>query len=501
MKQVTRLSQRLSNVFFVPIMMFFLFGAVKCSQPAAQSVQTPLAMAAQTTAQGPVAPVVSDQPFIAVAKQAKAAVVNISSVKKRGAERFEMPFFDDPFFRRFFGEEFEPRSPQPREYQEQGMGSGVIVTPTGYIVTNNHVVEGADELTVSLPDKRTFTAKVIGTDPKTDVAVVKIEASNLPVLPWGDASQLQVGEMVLAVGNPFGLNQTVTMGIISAVGRANVGIVDYEDFIQTDAAINPGNSGGALVNLKGELIGINSAIFSRSGGFMGIGFAIPSDMAKSVMDSLIKHGKVVRGWLGVSIQEVTQDLAKEFGAASTAGALVGDIVEDGPAAKAKLQRGDILTAYNGTPVRDPGHLRALVAETAPGTNVTVSVFRDKRVQDLRVTIGEVPTELTTAGRGPGGRKGEHILAGVTVENASKQSDRFGRSKIRSGVIVTAIEADSAAERAGLRLGDVIREINRKPVKDVQDFERLTAQLKPKASVLLLLHRKNATIFLSISPGG
>jgi serine protease Do len=219
---------------------------------------------------------ISAQPFVAIAAQARASVVNISSVKKTKTKSDPFPSpFEDPFFRRFFGEEFERRMPAPREFREKGLGSGVIVTSDGYIVTNNHVVEGADELTVSLPDKRTFKAKVIGADPKTDVAVVKIDASNLPVLPWGDARQLQVGEMVLAIGNPFGLNQTVTMGIISAVGRANMGIVDYEDFIQTDAAINPGNSGGALVNLKGELIGINTAIFTQSGGYMGIGFAIP----------------------------------------------------------------------------------------------------------------------------------------------------------------------------------------------------------------------------------
>ena len=437
------------------------------------------------------------QPFVAVAKHAKAAVVNISSVKKtaQGAER-PGPFFDDPFFRRFFGEEFERRMPAPRDRREQGLGSGVIVTQDGYIVTNNHVVEGADELTVSLPDKRTFKAKVIGTDPKTDVAVLKIDASNLPVLTWGDAGQLQVGEMVLAVGNPFGLSQTVTMGIISAVGRANMGIVDYEDFIQTDAAINPGNSGGALVNVRGELIGINTAIFTQSGGYMGIGFAIPSNMARSVMDSLIRHGKVVRGWIGVSIQEITQDLAKEFGAAGTKGALVADVLDDGPAAKAKLERGDIITGYDGKTVNDPGHLRSLVAETPPGTSVRLSIWRDKTTKDLTLVIGEQPKEVASTKSGGSGR-GDHALAGMTVEEV--KPDRSGRARIQTGVVVTEIEPDSPAERAGVRKGDIIREINRKPVKHVRDFERLTKELTAKSPVLLLIARGNATIFLSISP--
>jgi serine protease Do len=367
-------------------------------------------------------------------------------------------------------------------------------------VTNNHVIEGADELTVSLPDKRTFKGKIVGTDPKTDVAVVKIDATNLPVLPWGDASRLQVGEMVLAIGNPFGLSQTVTMGIISAVGRANMGIVDYEDFIQTDAAINPGNSGGALVNLKGELIGINTAIFTQSGGYMGIGFAIPSNMAKSVMNSLIKHGKVVRGWVGVTIQEVTQDLSKEFGTPDTKGALVSDVMDDSPASKAKLERGDIITAYNGITIDGPNQLRSLVAETAPGTAVKLSIIRDKRARDVTIVVEELPKDFATASRRDSGEgKGEHALAGVTVENATKQSERSGRSKGRSGVVVTDIEEDSPAERAGLRIGDIIREINRKPVKDVRDFERITSQLRPNSSVLLLLNRGNATVFLSISP--
>jgi len=289
------------------------------------------------------------------------------------------------------------------------------------------------------------------------------------------------------------------MGIISAVGRANMGIVDYEDFIQTDAAINPGNSGGALVNLKGELIGINTAIFTQSGGYMGIGFAIPSNMAKNVMNSLIKHGKVVRGWIGVSIQEVTQDLAKEFGALDMKGALVADVMDDSPAAKAKLERGDIITAYSGTMIRDPGQLRALVAETAPGTTAILSIFRDKKTQDVTVTIGELPKELAkTSRRGGESSKGEHALTGITVENIPNQSGRLGRSKAQSGVVVTDIEVDSPAERAGLRTGDIIREINRNAVRNVRDFERLTNQLNPRAAVLLLLNRGNATIFLSIN---
>jgi len=475
---------------------------VSCSPPSDVTSPQPLAVAAQPVVQPAGDIGASAQPFIVIAKQAKASVVNISSVRKskNRSEQGPLPFFDDPFFRRFFGEEFEGRIPAPRERKEEGLGSGVIVTSDGYIVTNNHVVEDADELIVSLPDKRSFKAKIVGTDPKTDVAVIKIDASNLPVLSWGDAGQLQVGELVLAVGNPFGLSQTVTMGIISAVGRANMGIVDYEDFIQTDAAINPGNSGGALVNLKSELIGINTAIFTQTGGYMGIGFAIPSNMAKSVMNSLIKYGKVVRGWIGVSIQEVTQDLAKEFGTKETKGALVADVMDDSPAEKAKIERGDIITSYNGTTIRDPGQLRALVAETAPGTTVTLSILRANKTQDVTVAIGELPKELNKPGRRDSGSgKGEHALTGVTVEDASSQAERFGGSKVRSGVVVTEIEADSPAERAGVRTGDIIREINRKPVRDVRDFERLTSQLTPKSSVLLLLNRGNATIFLSINP--
>ena len=479
----------------------FLLGTAQCSReqnPLERLPSEPTAHAAAQTGLPPTSGFPGNETFISVAKLAKASVVNISSSQKTAqAEGFQNPFFNDPFFRRFFGEE-ERRFPVPKERREQGLGSGVIVSPDGHIVTNNHVVEKADEIKVLLPDKRTFKATVIGTDPKTDVAVIKIDAEDLPVLSWGDSTHLQVGELVLAVGNPFGLSQTVTMGIISAVGRANMGIVDYEDFIQTDAAINPGNSGGALVNLKGELIGINSAIFSRTGGNMGIGFAIPSNMAKSVMRSLIKYGKVVRGWLGVSIQEITQDLAKEFGAKDTAGALVADVMDDSPAAKAKLQRGDIITIYNGTPIKDPAHLRSMVADTAPETTVTVTILRDKHTQEAKLTVTELPKNMAKASRSePSSGHGEHALAGVTVEPLGAQQGRQGRKE--AGVAVSQIEPDSAADQAGLKAGDIIREINRKPVRSMQDFERLVNELDAKSRVLLLITRGNATVFLSITP--
>jgi len=440
--------------------------------------------------------------FISVAKAAQPAVVNISLSRKviGGAQQppSPSPFFDDPFFRRFFGEEFRRRFQLPPERREQGLGSGVLVSSDGYIVTNNHVIAEAEEVTVLLADGRRFTAKVVGTDPRTDVAVIKIDAKGLPTLPWGDSSRLQVGEMVLAVGNPFGLNQTVTMGVISAVGRAHMGIVDYEDFIQTDAAINPGNSGGPLVNLKGELIGINTAIFSQSGGYMGIGFAIPSNMAKGVMQSLIKHGKVIRGWLGVGIQDLTEDLAKEFGVAEIKGALVSDVVSDGPAAKAGLERGDVITLFNNVSVKDATQLRSLVTDSEPGTTVTLTILREKRHRDIKVTLGEQPKE---AGQFPGkplapGR-GDHTLAGVAVEPLAREDLR--RLDIEGGVAVSGVELESPADRAGLREGDVIREINRKPVRSVEDFERLVRGLSPKQGVLMLIMRGKATVFLSIKP--
>jgi len=470
----------------------FGIGIVGMTADAASTSETPAARDARPILVSTSA-LPSNDVLVAVAERATAAVVNIASARKVAIGEPFGPFYDDPFWRRFFGDEFGRRGPR-REEREFGEGSGVIVSPDGYIMTNNHVVEGADELTVVLPDKRRFKAKIVGTDPRSDLALVKIDATGLPTLAWGDSSKLRVGEIVLAIGTPFGLTQTVTMGIVSAVGRANMGIVDYEDFIQTDAAINPGNSGGALVNLKGELVGIPSAIFSQTGGYMGIGFAIPSNMAKSVMTSLQKHGRVVRGWIGVSVQELTPELAKEFNIREATGVLIADVLEDSPAAKAKLERGDVIVAYDGKPVTNPTQLRTLVAETAPDSTVTLTVLRDGQRREVHVKVGELPKE--TAQVGLGGGEGAHALAGITVEPAP--TDRSGRKL--GGVRVREVDPESPAAMAGLRPGDIIREINRKPVKSVQDFERLVGKLGPKDRVLLLVTRGNASIFLSITPG-
>ena len=432
--------------------------------------------------------------LIAIAKKVKPAVVNISIVKTtapRSSPFPHSPFFDDPFFRKFFGDRFrEERRQEPRRRQ-QGMGSGVIVNPDGYIVTNNHVVAEGDEIQVVLGDQRKFEAKLIGTDPKTDLAIVKIEASGLPFLSWGDSSMLEVGEMVVAVGNPFGLNQTVTMGIISAVGRAGVGLADYEDFIQTDAAINPGNSGGALVNLRGELIGINTAIFTRSGGYMGIGFAIPSNMAKGVARSLEAHGKVVRGWLGVSIQDLSPDLAKQFETTDTKGALVTDVVEGSPAQDARFQRGDIIREFDGRQVENANKLRAYVAETPPETTVDVGILREGKHKRLAVVIGQMPKDM--AGLGDAGTVGaRHALSGLTVESAAS-----GSASDDKGVRVLKVQPDSRAAQAGIRKDDVILEINRITIKDVDDFDRVTGRLEEDDSVLVLLRRGRSMLFLSL----
>ena len=445
-------------------------------------------------------PQLSDQIFVEVSKRVTPAVVNISTTRVvKGEEGNALgPFFDDPFFRRFFGEEFR-RPEAPRERKEQSLGSGVIVDPRGYIVTNNHVVSKAEQIRVLLSDKREFVGKVVGSDPKSDIAVVKVEGKDLPVIAWGDSAHLQVGQYVLAVGNPFGLNQTVTMGIISAVGRANVGIADYEDFIQTDAAINPGNSGGALVNIRGELIGINTAIFTQSGGYMGIGFAVPSNMAHTVMESLVKSGKVIRGWLGISIQELTPKLAKEFGLPEAKGALVGDVLQNSPAQRAGIKRGDVLLAYDGKAVENTGQLRNAVAETPVGSKVKIHLFRDGKTQDLEVTIDEQPKDIDRSATHPSGEEqANKALAGLEVQEIrSETREAFDLPPTVEGVVVSAVEPGSPAEEAGMQRGDVILEVNRIRIRNLTEYEREASKLRRDEAVLLLASRGGRTLFVMI----
>lgn len=422
----------------------------------------------------------------------KPAVVNIASTKTIRTPGMRSPFFDDPFFRRFFGDEFGFFE-KPREYKQSGLGSGVIVDKEGYILTNNHVIKDADEIKVKLSDKREFKGRVIGTDHKTDIAVIRIDSDNLPAIKWGDSDKLKVGETVIAIGNPFGLNQTVTSGIVSATGRANVGIADYEDFIQTDAAINPGNSGGALVNVKGELIGINTAIFSTSGGYQGIGFAIPSNMAKVVMENLIKKGRVIRGWLGVSIQPITPELARQFNLKDEKGVLVGDVVEDSPAEKAGLQRGDVIIEFEGKEVNEPSVLRNMVANTPPNKEITLKFLRDGKQNTAKVTIAELPANMQKV-------SGEYdnYLKGVHVQNITPEMRKaLNIPKRITGVIITGIDYGSPAGGL-LAENDVILEINRKRISNMKDYEAVVSKIKSDKDILLVVYRNGLTRYITLS---
>jgi serine protease Do len=461
------------------------------------------------TAATPVALSVTAPPaqgFTDVAKAVTPAVVNITTVtvekvsdgrsmpdelRERMEEFFGGP--NGPFGPRGFR---GPQSPgEPRGHRGGGQGSGVIVSSDGYILTNNHVIDSAREVTVTLPDKREFKGKIVGADPKTDLAVVKIDGQNLPTVAWGDASKLQVGEYVLAVGNPFGLNSTVTLGIVSALGRGRMGITQYEDFIQTDAAINPGNSGGALVNTRGELVGINTAIFSQTGGYQGVGFAVPTSMGKPIYESLVKNGKVVRGYLGIGIQDLNQDLAKSFGMKDGKGALVSDVKEESPADQAGLKQGDVITAYQGSAIDDAVALQRMVTKTTVGTTVTAKVIRDGHEKEVTITIGEQPDSVKVAKAET--TEKDFAFAGVAVQDLDRETAKeLGIKGKQQGVVVTAVEPDSGAEKAGLMAGDVIREINRQPVKSVKEFEKVSSAVKKGENVLILINRRGASLFLS-----
>jgi serine protease Do len=424
-----------------------------------------------------------------ISERAVKSVVNISSTKTQRADGPGSPF-SDPFFRRFF-----QGPPMPRERSERSLGSGVIVDASGTILTNNHVIQDADEITVVLSDEREYKATVVGTDPASDLGVVQLTdpPKDLVPLTFGDSSKLRLGEAVIAIGNPFGVGQTVTLGIVSAKGRTNVGIVDYADFIQTDAAINPGNSGGALVNMNGELVGINTAILSRSGGYQGIGFAIPSNMASTLMADLLDDGEVSRGFLGVFIQDLNPALAEKFGMKSSKGVLISDVMPDGPAAQAGIRTGDVILEVDGTPVDSAARLRLVIASKGGDGRVEIELLRDGRRRTLKVQLGEKDAPRA---RGQRAEPDEEALGLrlAPLDDAARQ--RFGLDDTATqGALVVAIQPGSPAARAGLRPGDVIVEVNRASVDDpAAAVERLD---EAEGDILLRVVRRGASIFLVI----
>lgn len=444
--------------------------------------------------------------FAPIVKKAAPSVVNIYSTRTVREQPMRNPFRDNPMFRQFFGDQFD----QPRSRKEQGLGSGVIISSDGYILTANHVVSGADELKVTLAadDKKEYTARVIGTDPQTDVAVLKIDATGLPAVTLADSDQLEIGDVVLAMGNPFGVGQTVTMGIISGLGRHGYGVNGangYENFIQTDAAINPGNSGGALVDAEGRLVGINTWIASRSGGNEGIGFAVPVNMARRVMERLISGGKVMRGFLGITLQDVNEDLAKHFNLPDQSGALVDDVMPNGAAEKAGIKSGDVVIAFNGKPIADGHDLQLTVSESSPGSSATVKLIRNGAPKTLNVTLGELPKQITAnSGDQPDADTGTSktdALDGVTVTDL----DRDARQELKipeyvQGALVDEVAADSNSAAAGLKKGDVIVEINRQPVTDADSGVKLCEQAKGDQILLKIWRRsgeRGGTHYLSV----
>jgi serine protease Do len=464
--------------------------------PQASSLLSASATPTVATVAAAVPPAVAGASYAPVVERVMPAVVTIRVEKRATMIPTDQQIPEE--FRRFFGDQLPQMrgQRQPRGIQ-RGLGSGVIASQDGYILTNNHVVEGVDTVKVELPDNRTFTAKVVGTDPATDLAVVKIDAKNLPFLVFGDSDAVKIGDVALAFGNPLNVGQTVTSGIISAKGRQTPdGGAGYQDFLQTDAAINHGNSGGALVNAGGELIGINSQILSPSDGNIGLGFAIPSNMAKSVMDQLIAGGTVRRAKLGVSIQPISPDMASALGLESSRGALVSTVDEGSPAAKAGLKQGDVITHYNGKPVADNNQLRNAVAATTPGTSVPLTVLRNGKSETLHATVGELtPAKDTAAAPSGEPSRGKY---GMSVQPLTPDAaEEAGVRRGTTGVIITDVDPSGLAADSQLQEGDVIEKVNGKPVRTGEEFRAALDRTDGKPS-LLLVHRKDATIFLTLA---
>ena len=447
--------------------------------------------------------------YAPIIKKAAPSVVNIYSTRTVSVRRYWNPFSDDPF-RPFSGDESNPEDQRPRTRREQDLGSGVIVSPDGYILTANHVVDGADTNGVKVvlaTSGKEFTAKVIGTDPPTDVAVLKIEASDLPAITIADSDKLEVGDVVLAIGNPFQIGQTVTMGIVSAVGRGNFPfgrINDYEDFIQTDAAINPGNSGGALVDAEGRLVGINTAIISETGGSQGVGFAVPINLARSIMDRLIQYGKVTRGYLGLFPQNVTPDLARVFNLPDENGVLIGDVTTNSPAARAGLKEGDVIREVNGKKVTGERQFRLTIADVQPNTKVTLKISRDGKEQTVTATVGTLPgspqnrpPRRSRANPQNNTPSNQDAFYGVEVADLSANVRRqFNIPNNVQGALVTNVEGGSNAAEAGLRHGDVIVEINRQPVRTADDAVKLSKNAKSD-QILLRVWTQGVSHYIAV----
>jgi serine protease Do len=436
----------------------------------------------------------ADRGYANVVKQVLPAVVNISSSRVVKTKGNAMGV--DPFFRQFFGDNFSQQFNVPRERREKSLGSGVIVSPEGYILTNNHVVDGATEVSVTLHDKREMKARVVGKDHRTDIAVLKIDGADFPFLTLGDSSKVQAGDIVLAVGDPFGVGETVTSGIVSATGRGGLGIEEVEDFIQTDAPINPGNSGGALVDDEGHLIGINTAILSgNSGGNQGIGFAVPINLARHDMDEILKHGKVERGYMGILPQDVTPAIAKAFHTDSLEGALVGDVTPGSPASRSDLKQGDIIVAVNGKPVADANQLRLAIGILAPDQSVNLKVLRNGTPMNITMQLGSFPSKEERASNGS---EPDHSLQGVTVENLTPQAaQQMQLPASTQGVVVDSVSPDSRAADAGLHVGDVIQKVNRRPVKTVEEFRQAAGTSAKGDPTLLLVNRGGNTLFVAV----
>lgn len=442
-----------------------------------------------------------DKAYERIVNDVTPAVVYVSTTQVMKVR--QSPFFSNPFFRQFFGN--MPGYSAPEKQVMHALGSGVIVSPNGYIVTNNHVIAHATHIEVTLSDKRNFKAKVVGADKTDDIAVLKIDAHNLPVASFGNSADLHVGDIVMAFGNPFGLHFTVTRGTVSALGRSDIERQALESFIQTDAAINPGNSGGPLVNVEGQVVGINTAILSGNSGpggegsFLGIGFAIPSNTVKHVMEDLVKTGKVSRGYLGVYIGDLTPGLAKEFDVPDTSGALVNTVEPGGPAAKAGLKNGDVIRTFNGQNVSGAGALTSMVTETNPGTTVTMGILRNGKPMNIKLTLGTRPANISNnpgQGQGPSGS----ALEGLSVQNLTPgMRNQLGIPNSVTGVVVSGVDPNSVAGQAGIQQGDVIESINRQPVHNVNDFNRLAAEAKGR--VLLRIDHQGEGIFIVLSPGG